>query len=54
MEKNCDTCIHKSAESEDPDGSRIVDCDENEFQMYSPFVEECKHWEKADEQEQDA
>ena len=46
MEKSCDTCAYNSAESEDADGNRIVDCDINEFQMYSPFAEECKHWEK--------
>ena len=47
-EKSCDTCIHKSAESVDPDGNRIVDCDINEYQMYSPWVDECVRWEKAD------
>ena len=46
MEKSCDTCAYNGAESEDADGNRIVDCDINEFQMYSPFAEECKHWEK--------
>lgn len=46
MEKNCDTCEHKQAESRDEDGNRIVDCDENELQMYSPFADECVHWEK--------
>lgn len=44
--KNCDTCAHKAAESVDEEGRRIVDCDANELQMYSPFAEECKHWEK--------
>lgn len=47
IEKNCDTCIHKAGESRDEDDGRIVDCDINEFQMYSPWAEECKHWEKA-------
>lgn len=48
MEKNCDTCIHKSAETVDQDGeTRMVDCDINELQMYSPWAEECKHWERA-------
>lgn len=46
MEKSCDTCAYKAAESEDADGNRIVDCDINELQMYSPYAEECKHWEK--------
>ena len=50
-EKSCDTCIHKSAESVDPDGERIVDCDINDFQMYSPWVDECKHWEKELDEE---
>ena len=50
-DKSCDTCIHKSAESLDPNGGRIVDCDANELQMYSPFVEECKHWERAIDEE---
>lgn len=54
MEKNCDTCEHKSAESEDADGNRIVDCDINEYQMYSPWAEECVHWDKALEREKDA
>lgn len=47
MEKSCDTCAHKSAESVDENGDRIVDCEINELQMYSPFAEDCKHWEKA-------
>ena len=47
MEKSCDTCMHKADESKDEDGSRIVSCDINERQMYFPFAEECKHWEKA-------
>ena len=46
-ERSCDTCIHKTAESRGPDGHRIVDCEINEFQMYSPFAEECRHWEKT-------
>lgn len=47
VEKSCDTCAHKAAESRDEDGNRIVDCEANELQMYSPFAEDCKHWEKA-------
>jgi hypothetical protein len=46
-EKNCDTCAHKSDETVDGDGKRMVDCDVNVFQMYSPWVDDCKHWEKA-------
>lgn len=49
MERNCDTCEHKQAESRDENGDRIVDCDENELQMYSPFADECVHWEKKSE-----
>ena len=48
-DKSCDTCAHKVAESRGPDSARIVDCEINEFQMYAPFAEECKHWEKSDE-----
>ena len=48
MEKNCDTCIHKADESKDAEGKRMVDCDANVFQMYAPFADECKHWEKDD------
>lgn len=47
MERECDTCAHKSAESVDENGGRIVDCDANQLQMYSPYAEDCKHWEKA-------
>lgn len=47
MEKNCDTCEHKADESKDEEGNRIVDCEANELQMYSPFADDCKHWEKA-------
>lgn len=47
MEKSCDTCAFKRDESKDADGARMVDCEANELQMYSPFAEECKHWEKA-------
>ena len=47
MEKNCDTCAYKGMESEDADGNRIVDCDINDLQMFSPWTDECKHWEKA-------
>jgi len=46
-EKSCDTCAHKSAETVDQDFNRMVDCDANELQMYSPWVDECVHWEKA-------
>lgn len=47
LEKSCDTCAHKSAESVDDEGNRIVDCDANDLQMYSPWAEDCKHWEKS-------
>lgn len=47
-EKNCDSCAHKAAESVDDQGNRIVDCDANDLQMYSPFAGECVHWEKDD------
>ena len=47
MEKNCDTCAYKGMESEDADGNRIVDCGINDLQMFSPWTDECKHWEKA-------
>lgn len=47
MEKTCDTCMHKADESEDMMGNRIVDCELNELQLYAPFADECKHWEKA-------
>lgn len=46
-EKSCDTCANKQAESKDEGGNRIVDCGENDLQMYSPWVDECKHWVKA-------
>ena len=46
QEKSCDTCAHKAADSLDENGCRIVDCDINDLQMYSPYVEECVHWEK--------
>lgn len=46
-EKNgCDTCAHKVAESVDPDGNRIVDCEANEYQLYAPLVDECVHYSK--------
>ena len=48
MEKGCDTCAHKAAESVDAEGKRIVECEINELQMYSPFAEECVKWEKSD------
>ena len=52
VEKNCGTCAHRAAETIDPgipegEENRMVDCDANELQMYSPWVDECKHWEKA-------
>lgn len=50
-ERSCDTCAHRSAESVDADGGRIVDCDANELQMYSPWSDECVHWEKARDEE---
>ena len=50
-EKSCDTCEHKSAESVDADGSRMVDCEINDLQMYSPWVDECKHWERASDED---
>ena len=46
-EKTCDTCIHKTDESKDEEGNRLVDCEINEYQMYAPFADECKHWERA-------
>ena len=46
-ERSCDTCAHKAAETADENGKRMVDCDINGFQMYSPFAEECKRWERA-------
>lgn len=46
-ERSCENCAHKAAESRDEEGNRIVDCDINEFQMYSPYAEECVHWDKA-------
>jgi hypothetical protein len=47
MERNCDTCMHKADESRDDDGNRIVSCEINEGQMFFPFAEDCKHWERA-------
>ena len=44
------TCAYKAAETVE-DGERMVDCDLNYLQMYSPWVKDCKHWEKAREQE---
>jgi len=48
---SCGTCAHKSAETVDPSvtegEARMVDCELNELQMYSPWADECKHWEKA-------
>ena len=51
MEKNCDTCANKGMESVDADGNRIVDCEANELQLFSPFADECKHWEKSVDEE---
>lgn len=48
MERNCDNCKHKAAETRDEQDQRMVDCDINLRQMYAPFAEECKHWEKRD------
>jgi len=47
VDKNCDTCAHKEAFSEDENGNRLVSCELNEYQMYFPFAEDCVHWEKA-------
>lgn len=47
VERSCDTCIHKEQESQDPNGNRVIDCDINEYQLFAPFAEECKHWEKG-------
>ena len=44
--EGCGTCAHVSAMTE-LDGARMVDCDANERQMYSPYACECKHWERA-------
>ena len=46
-EKTCDDCAHVNGVSMDEDGNVIIDCELNEFQMYAPRAEECKHWEKA-------
>jgi len=54
MEKNCDTCAYKGMESEDAAGERIVDCEINDLQMFSLWVDDCKHWEKALDQDDDA
>jgi len=43
-ERNCETCGHMVAESKDENGNRIVDCEANEWQLYAPYAEECKHW----------
>ena len=47
MERNCDTCMHKADESRDENDARIVSCDINEHQIFFPFAEDCKHWERA-------
>ena len=52
-EKCCDTCAHKGMESQDEDGNRTVDCLANPLQMFAPYAEECKHWEKALEESRD-
>ena len=48
MAMNCDNCEHATIFSEDASGNRIVDCAANEFQLFSPAVEDydCKRWEK--------
>jgi len=48
-DKTCDTCAYKTAESEDENGDKIIECEINEFQMFAPFAEECVHWEKRDD-----
>ena len=53
MKKNCDNCAHKEDESKDPNGNRIVRCDANEFQLFFPFADECVHWEKAVESDEE-
>lgn len=52
-EKNCDNCAHLVAKSEDQNGNSIVSCELNEYQMYFPFAEECVHWDKAPERDDD-
>jgi len=44
--EGCGTCAHTS-DMTLVDEARMVDCDANERQMYSPYATECKHWEKA-------
>jgi len=39
----CDTCCHKKSETVETDGSRMVNCEINKYQMYAPMVYECKH-----------
>lgn len=45
-DKSCDTCAHKTAETQDAQGNRMVECELNDFQLYFPFAIECKHWER--------
>lgn len=44
--KGCDNCAYKVAESVDGNGNRIVNCEKNEYQMYAPLVDDCKHHSK--------
>ena len=46
-EKTCDDCAYCGDVSKDENGNVIVDCELNEFQMFSPRADECIHWEKA-------
>ena len=54
MEKSCDTCAHKTAETRDEADNRMVECELNDMQMYFPFALECKHWEKAPSKDDEA
>lgn len=40
----CENCVHKKDESVSFYGKRIVRCELNYYQMYAPFVKECKHY----------
>ncbi|MBQ9005974.1 MAG: hypothetical protein IJ092_06340 [Atopobiaceae bacterium] len=44
--EGCGTCAHACAMTES-DGERMVDCEINEMQMYSPYAAECWRWERA-------
>lgn len=44
--EGCGTCAH-CGDMTFVDEERMVACDVNEFQMYAPYATECKHWEKA-------